>query len=252
MRKAIRKSVELVAECFQLRDRSSRPGFVPLPSTRGSRDLRPRLPRPGIHRLRHPRRPWRGSHRERRGTHIRRWIRGHGRPARDSRAPSRSGCGGRRSAPRVARGRLARRECPLRVPAARVSDGLLALHLEWRTHDAGRVSASHRVRARAAPEKPAFVFAVAAKSGAADFEARARRFETRVAETFAASRLRGAKSELVSRARDFFGSSLGRAELGAAFFRPDESAGYRRSAACRCPPHREASLKEPDPRAGRP
>ena len=75
--------------------------------------------------------------------------------------------------------------------------------------------------------KPAFAFAVASKTASRQFDECANRFELRVTAVFEASRLRGVISELRYRGRDFFGCLLGRAHLDAAFFRPDNKSGYR-------------------------
>jgi len=65
--------------------------------------------------------------------------------------------------------------------------------------------------------KPAFVFGVAAKTDSTEFAAARTRFEARIGEQFAQSRVRGYTSILKERGRDFFGGLLGRAELGVAF-----------------------------------
>ncbi len=72
--------------------------------------------------------------------------------------------------------------------------------------------------------KPAFVFGVAAKTDSPAFSAARARFEARVGEQFAQSRVRGYTSILKERGRDFFGGLLGRAEPGAAFL-DDHSPG---------------------------
>ena len=71
--------------------------------------------------------------------------------------------------------------------------------------------------------KPAFVFAVAAKTDSAEFSSAKSRFEARIGEQFAQSRARGYTSILKERGRDFFGGLLGRAELGVAFLEEQQS-----------------------------
>jgi SAM-dependent methyltransferase len=73
--------------------------------------------------------------------------------------------------------------------------------------------------------KPAFVFAVAAREGFPDFEARRRAFEQRVHETFKQLRRRGWVSAFKGFGRELGGLVLGRAQLGAAFFDPKQSGG---------------------------
>ena len=73
--------------------------------------------------------------------------------------------------------------------------------------------------------KPAFVFGVAAKAHSAEFSAARARFEARVGERFAQSRIRGYTSILKERGKDFFGGLLGRAELGVAFLEDQSSQG---------------------------
>lgn len=68
--------------------------------------------------------------------------------------------------------------------------------------------------------KPAFIFAVAAKSTSNDFTEKKARFQSRVYATFKKSRLQGYISVLKERARDFFGHLLGRADLSVVFFDP--------------------------------
>lgn len=74
--------------------------------------------------------------------------------------------------------------------------------------------------------KPAFVFAVAAKTPSATFEAAKRRFQVRVEETFRQTRLKGYSSVLRRTGRDWLACALGRGELGAAFFDSTAGGGY--------------------------
>ncbi|MCP9485239.1 MAG: class I SAM-dependent methyltransferase [Gaiellaceae bacterium MAG52_C11] len=74
--------------------------------------------------------------------------------------------------------------------------------------------------------RPAFVFAVAAKTASAEFEARKRLFQERVEDTFRRTRLRGYSSVLRRTGRDWLVSALGRGELGAAFFDAAAGGGY--------------------------
>jgi len=74
--------------------------------------------------------------------------------------------------------------------------------------------------------KPAFVFAVAAKTASADFVEKKAQFQSAVYKTFQQSRFRGHISVFKERARDFFGHLLGRAELSAIFFDPATGGGY--------------------------
>ncbi len=73
--------------------------------------------------------------------------------------------------------------------------------------------------------KPAFVFAVAAKTTTPSFAEGKLRFQARVCETFAKSQLRGYMSILKERGRNFFGGLMGRAKLSASFF-DDSRAGF--------------------------
>lgn len=74
--------------------------------------------------------------------------------------------------------------------------------------------------------KPAFIFAVAAKSPSNDFLIQKLTFERRVLETFQKSRMRGYLSELKERGRDLAGHLVGRANLSAEFFDPAMGGGY--------------------------
>jgi SAM-dependent methyltransferase len=74
--------------------------------------------------------------------------------------------------------------------------------------------------------KPAFVFAVAAKTASSSFDAGKSRFEGRVHETFRRSRLKGYSSVLRRTGRDWLRCALGREAVGAAFFDPAAGGGY--------------------------
>lgn len=74
--------------------------------------------------------------------------------------------------------------------------------------------------------KPAFVFAVAAKTASSAFGAQKRLFQERVEETFRRTRFRGYTSVLRRTGRDWLGTALGRGQLGAAFFDPTAAGGY--------------------------
>lgn len=74
--------------------------------------------------------------------------------------------------------------------------------------------------------KPAFIFAVAAKTASPDFTARKEQFRSKVHETFRRSLLQGHLSAVKERARDLFGCLLGRAELSPIFFEPSQGGGY--------------------------
>jgi SAM-dependent methyltransferase len=74
--------------------------------------------------------------------------------------------------------------------------------------------------------KPAFVFAVAAKSDTAAFEARKRLFQAQIQERFRRTRRQGYTSVLRRTGRDLVSCALGRAQLGAMFFDPTTAGGY--------------------------
>jgi SAM-dependent methyltransferase len=129
--------------------------------------------------------------------------------------------------------------------AARVlrDDGLLALStpFDYGLHgfpdDYWRFTASgmHRLL-RAFPDKvifalgprarPAFVFAVAATTTSAAFEARKRLFQERVEDAFRKTRVKGYSSVLRRTGREWLSYALGRGEMGAAFFDPGAGGGY--------------------------
>jgi len=73
--------------------------------------------------------------------------------------------------------------------------------------------------------RPTFVFAVAARTASPEFRARKQRFQNTVEQTFRRTRWEGRVSVLKERSRDFFGLLLGRADLGAVFFDPAQTAG---------------------------
>lgn len=74
--------------------------------------------------------------------------------------------------------------------------------------------------------RPAFVFAVAAKTPGDAFEASRRAFQAKVEEAFRRTRLRGYSSVLRRTGRDLIQVALGRGDLGAAFFDPSTGGGY--------------------------
>jgi SAM-dependent methyltransferase len=74
--------------------------------------------------------------------------------------------------------------------------------------------------------KPAFVFAVAAKTASATFAAAKVLFRQRVEDTFRRTRLKGYSSILRRAGRDWLTCALGRGEVGAEFFDPTASGGY--------------------------
>ena len=74
--------------------------------------------------------------------------------------------------------------------------------------------------------KPAFVFAVAAKTASARFDTAKDVFRERIEDTFKRSRLKGYSSVLRRSGRDWLSCALGRGELGAAFFDPESGGGY--------------------------
>jgi SAM-dependent methyltransferase len=74
--------------------------------------------------------------------------------------------------------------------------------------------------------RPAFVFAVAAKTASDAFETAARSFRARVEEAFRRSRRAGYSSVLRRTGRDWLVTALGRGDLGPAFFDPAAGGGY--------------------------
>jgi SAM-dependent methyltransferase len=76
--------------------------------------------------------------------------------------------------------------------------------------------------------KPAFIFAVAAKSNSGDFAQRKALFQSSIQDTFQASRLQGYLSALKERGKDLLGLMLGRAEMSVTFFDPAEGGGYHK------------------------
>lgn len=76
--------------------------------------------------------------------------------------------------------------------------------------------------------KPSIVFAVAAKDAPPDFQVRQQRFQQAIERRFRERWLRGHVSALKERARDFFGLLLGRADVKVSFFDPDMPGGYGR------------------------
>jgi len=74
--------------------------------------------------------------------------------------------------------------------------------------------------------RPAFVFAVAAKSATPSFGASRRDFQARVEELFRRTRLRGYSSVLRRSGRHWLQCAFGRGDLGAAFFDPAERGAY--------------------------
>jgi 2-polyprenyl-3-methyl-5-hydroxy-6-metoxy-1,4-benzoquinol methylase len=74
--------------------------------------------------------------------------------------------------------------------------------------------------------KPAFIFAVATKRASHRFTEGKELFEKRVQETFKKSWVRGHMSVFKERARDFFGLLLGRAKLSVMFFDGSQGGGY--------------------------
>jgi SAM-dependent methyltransferase len=69
--------------------------------------------------------------------------------------------------------------------------------------------------------KPAFIFAVAAKTASSEFAEHSTLFRSKVHQAFHDSRLQGHISILKERARDFLGHLLGRADVGVTFFDPN-------------------------------
>ena len=69
--------------------------------------------------------------------------------------------------------------------------------------------------------KPAFIFAVAAKTASSQFAEQSTLFQSKVHQAFQDSRLRGHISVLKERARDFLGHLLGRADVCVTFFDPN-------------------------------
>lgn len=76
--------------------------------------------------------------------------------------------------------------------------------------------------------KPAFIFAVAAKTASGEFRERKAQFQEKVHATFHSLpyRLQGHISVLKERGRDLLGCLLGRAKLSVSFFDPSEGGGY--------------------------
>jgi SAM-dependent methyltransferase len=74
--------------------------------------------------------------------------------------------------------------------------------------------------------KPAFVFAVAAKTSSSAFESGKHIFEQRVEDAFERTRLKGYSSVLRRSGRDWLRCALGRGGVGAAFFDPAAGGGY--------------------------
>ena len=74
--------------------------------------------------------------------------------------------------------------------------------------------------------KPAFVFAVAAKTASATFAAAKVLFREQVEDTFRRTRLKGYSSILRRGGRDWLACALGHGEVGAAFFDPAVGGGY--------------------------
>lgn len=74
--------------------------------------------------------------------------------------------------------------------------------------------------------KPAFIFAVAAKTASTSFAEKRKEFESQVVHAFRQSRLRGHLSIFKERAKDFWGHLLGRAEVSVIFFEPNMKGGY--------------------------
>ena len=76
--------------------------------------------------------------------------------------------------------------------------------------------------------KPSVIFAVAAKDSAPDFTIRRERFQRAIEQCFRDRWVRGHVSVFKERARDFFGLLVGRAGLKVSFFDPDMPGGYGR------------------------
>jgi SAM-dependent methyltransferase len=74
--------------------------------------------------------------------------------------------------------------------------------------------------------KPAFIFAVAAKSPTPEFARKTALFRRAVADHFQRTRWRGNLSLLKERGRDFIGHLLGRAEMSVQFYDPSHGGGY--------------------------
>jgi SAM-dependent methyltransferase len=74
--------------------------------------------------------------------------------------------------------------------------------------------------------KPAFIFAVAAKTTSREFKEKSIRFQSMIHGAFKESRIRGHVSVLKERARDFLGHLLGRAHLSVTFFDPSLPSWY--------------------------
>ena len=74
--------------------------------------------------------------------------------------------------------------------------------------------------------KPAFIFAVATKSGSPGFEKQKALFQQRVQDSYRNTQMRGYISVLKERGRDFFGHLLGRSDLTVTFFDDSIKGGY--------------------------
>jgi SAM-dependent methyltransferase len=74
--------------------------------------------------------------------------------------------------------------------------------------------------------KPAFIFAVAAKSATPEFARKTALFRRAVEDHFQRTRWRGHLSLLKERGRDFIGHLLGRSEMTVQFYDPKNAGGY--------------------------
>jgi len=83
--------------------------------------------------------------------------------------------------------------------------------------------------------KPAFIFAIATPEPSQAFEMACRRFPPLLEATMRRRRARGMASVLKERARDLFGALIGRGELGVRFFDPSQPARYARDFPARPP-----------------